>query len=351
MAELTEFLANNHPMMNDPINLKSVNFNIPQQLVGKYEDRTVKNVQTAANANEDSTINKPHQTTMQLSQIAQPTQSTPITTYHSGNQAGNIGRGYRGFGYRGTSYRGAQRYRGPRAHPHHMQWHNTIPNSTPPSWNHQSGMHVLFPSFTYEKMLKLEKLFLYHTACMPTEKQVKRWSNNLGLNRSHVWLWFRWRWDAKLEYERSKLRLRNINKRWSEDNDATPITFLPTREPKSFEVRLTQDAVIMPPPPNNPNGRSNFVVQYENGDEDFATICMRGETDNSAPVQKYQDSDAVEEDDDDVIYIDDEPISHSSSTCISDDDSYDDVSCSESDSGSCTDLRQHIATPDVCSTA
>ena len=66
MAELTEFLANNPLVMNEPINLKRVNFNVPQQLVRQSEGRTVKSDSIVPKASHNSMTNNPPQTIMQM---------------------------------------------------------------------------------------------------------------------------------------------------------------------------------------------------------------------------------------------------------------------------------------------
>ena len=115
----------------------------------------------------------------------------------------------------------------------------------------------MFSSFTVDKVLKLERLFLY-TPCMPTTEQISEWSEELSLQKLQIWQWFRWKWNAKIEYEAFKAKFKDLNKNVFISTDEN-VALQTDHEPKRFELPDIQDAVF----PNK-----EFVIEYENAEED-----------------------------------------------------------------------------------
>ena len=121
--------------------------------------------------------------------------------------------------------------------------------------------HHLFAPFTVDKILKLERHFL-ETPSMPNARQIWEWSTKLGLEKRDVWQWFRWKWNAKIEYEASKIKLMNldVNESVYTESDNNIRYYSTSRDIKRFEINEIQDAVL----PNE-----DFVIEKDNAEEDF----------------------------------------------------------------------------------
>ena len=141
----------------------------------------------------------------------------------------------------------------------------------------------LFSSFTVDKVLKLERLFLY-TPCMPTTEQISEWSQELSLQKLQIWQWFRWKWNAKIEYEAFKAKFKDLNKNVFISTDEN-VALQTDHEPKRFELPDMQDAVF----PNK-----EFVIEYENAEEDVDEDFYQYNI--SSDMESYEDHISSESD-------------------------------------------------------
>jgi hypothetical protein len=125
---------------------------------------------------------------------------------------------------------------------------------------------------------------------MPSPQKVTQWSAKLDLNRIEVMQWFRCKWRAKLQYEAEldALRQGGIDDYDTEHNTFESLNV--SRQLQKFELEKAYDIVLDPTTEIDLITEGDFVVDFENDDEEQAT-----ESDHDIPIAGDQaDTDSIE---------------------------------------------------------
>ena len=142
---------------------------------------------------------------------------------------------------------------------------------------------------TMSQLFILERLFS-RSICMPSPQKVTQWSAKLELNRIEVMQWFRCKWRAKLQYEAEldALRQGGIDDYDTEHNTFESLNV--SRQLQKFELEKAYDIVLDPTTEIDLITEGDFVIDFENDDEEQAT-----ESDHDIPIAGDQaDTDSIE---------------------------------------------------------
>ena len=153
---------------------------------------------------------------------------------------------------------------------------------------------------TMSKLFILERLFS-RSICMPSPQKVTQWSAKLDLNRIEVMQWFRCKWRAKLQYEAEldELRQGGIDDYDTEHNTFESLNV--SRQLQKFELEKAYDIVLDPTTEIDLITEGDFVIDFENDDEEQTTendhnITIAGdEADEDSIEIEYHDIKVTEE--------------------------------------------------------